>query len=218
MVAIPGKQGLFNPFLVKFSVFKQGFISILIILISLGFLATTAQAESQQITLSLDGTKSSTFEDLVRQAESLAEATITQKFKTEPNLTELKVTVLAERDGQVASLLASTIARQEWKTQPSLRQRAQYFTSSNVLLGYANTAQIAQNRAISGSRPNPPTDSPDSPVAAANPAPAGKPGETRTPRNAPSPANQDPRQTVEEAMKSGRISDSEYWRLIDALD
>ncbi len=162
-----------------------GLISPFIVMMS----STIAQANVQQIVLSIDGTQTRTFANLLEQAESAAEATISQRFQADPNLTEIQVTILGDRNGQLVSLLSLSISRDQWQASTSVRQWTRYFTPSSALLGYSNTIP-ASTRV------------------------AGQPVSTS---RAPEP-EQSPSQTVEDALRTNRISQDEYWQLVDAMD
>ncbi len=148
-----------------------------------------AQAESQQITLSIDGTTIPIYADLLGQAESLVEATITEKFQIDPSLTTLQINVLGERNGQLVSLISARISREDWQSQTNIRPFLQYFSTSSALLGYTDSmplsSRVAQSPTVVSQRLVPEQDS-----------------FTR----------------VEQAFQEGRISMEEYYRLIDELD
>ena len=163
-------------------------MSIVISSVILGSLSTIANAEPAQITLSVDATLAPTFFDLVGQAEALAEITVSQQFQADPTLSELQITVLGERNGQLVSLLSSRISRDAWEATSDIRQWAQYFSTSSVLLGYRNSDPVSTRISVRSRRVSTPTWEPN------------------------------PSDTLEQARASRRISEEEYWQLVDAID
>ena len=168
--------------------YKTVLIGLISPLVVMGF-STIARANVQQIVLSIDGTQTRTFVDLLEQAESAAAETIAQRFQADPNLTEIQVTVLGDRNGQLVSLLSSNISRNQWQAGAHIRQWAQYFAPSSVLLGYSIAVPVSTR--VTGQ-----------PVSISR---------------LPEP-EQSPSQTVEEALRTNRISQDEYWQLVEALD
>lgn len=153
----------------------------------LGSSSAIANEQPTQVTLSVDSTFASTFSDLINQAESLAQAEISQRFQADPTLNELQITVLGERNGQLVSLLSSKISRSAWQANPDIRQWTQYFSTSGALLGYRGSDQT-------------PTQA------------------SERSRIVSSFDENDPSETLEQARSSRRISEQEYWQLVDALD
>ena len=165
------------------SVFLAGFSAI-------------ATAEPTQITLSIDATYMPTFSDLVNQAASLAEIEISRQFQADPTISELQITVLGERNGQVVSLLLSSISRDEWQTSSNIHQWTRYFLTSSTLLGYDNSAQSSTPEPVATSR------TPSSERASSEGA----------------SSERIPSELLENSRVSGRISEEEYWQLLDEMD
>lgn len=169
-----------------FSLILNTLTSLILASVISGGSSTIASAELAQITLSIDSTFVPTFSDLVNQAEALAEIEIYQRFQADSTISELQITVLGERNGQLVSLLSSKISRSEWQAGSDIRQSTRYFSTSSALLGYRNSDPISTRESTTISR---------------NPA------------FVPSPSD-----TLEQARSSKRISEEEYWQLVDALD
>ena len=112
-----------------------------------------AKAEARQINLTLTSSSNSTFTSLVQQAESLAHGTIEQIFVAYPSVTEVSVMILGDRNGQEVPLLVSKVSRSDWQRDPSIRTRTQYFSSSELLLGFLKL-QVRQ-AALPGPTPQP---------------------------------------------------------------
>lgn len=156
----------------------------------LGSTSAIANSELAQITLSIDATLSPTFSDLMNRAEALAESEINQRFQADSTITELQITVMGERNGQSVYLLSSRISRNSWSMGANADQSTQYFAMSSALLGYRNSDPISTR------------------VAQSRPVTVSRIAEPQA----------YPSDTLEEARLSGRISENEYWQLVDALD
>jgi hypothetical protein len=164
---------------------------LLILSTSVIVFPVSTRAESQDITLNIDGTQIQTFSALIERAEYLVMQAIAQRFQTNPSLAELHITVLGERNGQLVSLLSSRISRETWESGVNIRSWTRYLSSSSALLGYRNSeptlTRVAQNQPFSSDR-----------LIAT--------------------INTDPRLDVEQALSLGQITNSEYWDLMDTLD
>lgn len=91
---------------------------------------------SRQIDITLETQNNQTFNQLIQQAEIQATSLIDQEFATNPNITEIAVNILGERQGQQVPLLFSRVSRARWQQQPIIRQWTKYFGTSAVLLGF----------------------------------------------------------------------------------
>jgi hypothetical protein len=175
---------------VAHQIFKNAVANLLISLVGFGLFADIAHADTRNIMLSIDGTQTPSFSELLERAESLAEREITRQFQTDVTLSELQVTVVGDRNGQTVSLLTSKLSREAWQSGSGIHPWTEYFATSSVLLGYRSPTPISTRVATRQSASN---------------------SRLATPELSPS-------QTVQQAFESGRLSDSEYWRLVDALD
>lgn len=95
----------------------------------------SAQAQTRPIELRLNS-QSQNFQTLLKQAEAVAKTSIEQTFAENSNLKEVSLTVSAEHNGAVVPLLSTTVSRANWQRKPSIQVWSQYFTASEVLLGF----------------------------------------------------------------------------------
>lgn len=110
----------------------------LIGLATLAPLTTTpvaAQTQAKPIELRLNS-QNQNFKTLIQQAEAIAKNTIEQSFAENLNLKEVSLTVVGEHNGTVVPLLSSNVSRLNWLRKPTIQAWSQYFTASEVLLGY----------------------------------------------------------------------------------
>jgi hypothetical protein len=158
--------------------------------IVLGNGAAIANPQAAQITLSIEATFAPTFSNLVSQAEAIAETEVSQRFQSDPTLSEIQITVLGERNGQLVSLLASRISRSAWQADSNIRQWTRYFSTSSALLGYRNSdptsTRVPRSEPVLLSR-------------------------TPSPQRTSS-------EMLEQARLDRRISEVEYWQFADAMD
>ena len=110
-----------------------------------------AWAEEKQITYMLSSQSDRSYKALTQQAESLAEKLIEQAFAQKPQLIEVAVSIIGERNGQEVPLLATKVSRANWQANPQIQAWTQYFSASAVLLGFnqvqppKNAARASQN-------------------------------------------------------------------------
>lgn len=129
------------------------------ILSSLGLLFLTAEllmaspvlARTSQLKAIVPGDRTTTFTTLLEQAQILAAQAIAQEFATNPAISEVWISVLGERQGQVTPLLAVRVTRSQWQTSPNLNQWIEYFTDARVLLRF----ETPQTASVSPQPPQP---------------------------------------------------------------
>lgn len=105
--------------------------------------ASPILAEVRENRLLLNAHDTQDFRSLMQQAESLAQGAIAQGFAANPQLTAIHITIVGERNGQVATLLTTEVNRLQWQSNPNVDPWSQYFVDSAVLLGFRES-QIAQ--------------------------------------------------------------------------
>lgn len=141
---------------------------------------TPAKAESGYREITILGDRHASFESLVNQAESAAKSTVEQAFSHNPELSELTLTVLGERNGQISVLMTTRISRSDWRQDANIQQWSEYFRSSDVLLGFALPPaynQIARARSPQRSVASAPAQSYSAarrPTAVSQPMPFGQ--------------------------------------------
>lgn len=72
-------------------------------------------------------------DDLISQAESMAEQEINQYFNSDPELVEAEVVVLGSRNGDVIPILTTTVSRSQWQENPQASAWSKYYTAYALL-------------------------------------------------------------------------------------
>ncbi len=92
-----------------------------------------AFADTHSMFLELSVPRQASYNSLVKQAEFLASQAITNYFSNNPGMSAVQVTVLGDRNGNLAPLLTATVSRAQWQKQASISVWAQYYTAQAVL-------------------------------------------------------------------------------------
>lgn len=124
---------------------RSQIVSFLVLLISLGILVYSVDAQTETIDdrvretqLTISAQPQQTFEDLVQQARTLAQSMIEQRFAESVDATEVALQILGERNGQEVPLLMVRVSRSDWQSEPNIDVWARYFAMpARVLLGFA---------------------------------------------------------------------------------
>ncbi|NJK28624.1 MAG: hypothetical protein HC925_09775 [Coleofasciculaceae cyanobacterium SM2_3_26] len=91
-------------------------LSSLLLLIGSATLCPEALAESRRVDFLMNADRTVSFTLLVQQAEEFARKVIVREFRTNPQLTELTVVVIGERNGARAAVVQATVTRSEWES------------------------------------------------------------------------------------------------------
>lgn len=73
-------------------------------------------------------------DDLTRRAESMVSQEINQHFSSDPSLTEIKIVVLGNRNGDVIPILITTVSRTQWQENPQVSAWTQYNGTAYALI------------------------------------------------------------------------------------
>lgn len=113
--------------------------SVILWMSSLVTTVNLASAEIKEGDLILNFNSNQSFETLIQQAEALAKQSIEQGFAEKPVVTEVSLTILVERHGQIVPFLRSKVSRSQWQKNSNIQRWTQYLVSnSGVLLGFYN--------------------------------------------------------------------------------
>lgn len=104
---------------------------------------TPVKAEPRQIQLLLSSQGNQNFEALVRQAESVVSNVLGQAFAENPRSTEISVMIVGERNGVIVPLLSANVSRSNWQATPIVQAWTRYFSSAEVLLGFATPRRVS---------------------------------------------------------------------------
>jgi hypothetical protein len=83
----------------------------------------------------------SSFEQMIQQAETIAQETANQAF-SDPNTTEIVVNIAAEQEGQIAPILLLNLARADWQRQQNIQLWAKYPGGVKRLLGFERPSPL----------------------------------------------------------------------------
>lgn len=109
---------------------------VLLVGLSLGGLVRSVSARAVQADLTLEAETSPSFDNLMQQAELLAEKSLSQAFD-QSEVTEVLIRISGDRAGQSVPLLTVRATRSDWQKDPSLRSYARYHYLSARLLSFA---------------------------------------------------------------------------------
>jgi hypothetical protein len=113
-----------------------------------------AKAESIVVDMSVYGLVESG--DFFRRAEAMVSDEISRQFSQNPDLSEIEVVVVGDRDGQIAPILTTTVSRTQWQETPSVSVWTEYYNASYALLQRygqpTETMARASNRATRANR------------------------------------------------------------------
>lgn len=112
----------------------------------------SAQSQTRPIELRLNS-QSQNFQTLLQQAEAVAKKSIEQTFSENPNLGSISLTVSAEHNGAIVPLLSTTVSRTNWQQKPTIQAWSQYFTASEVLLGFRTTQPTTSTAPVTNFNP-----------------------------------------------------------------
>ncbi|MFB8790517.1 MAG: hypothetical protein U7123_17105 [Potamolinea sp.] len=135
------------------------------VILGMSSLVTTinpASAEIKERDLILNFNSNQSFETLIQQAEDLAKQSIEREFTEKSTLTEVSLTILVERHGQIVPFLRSKVSRSQWQKDANIRRWTQYLVSnSGVLLGFYNPSVSPTPQVSSGEPTNRDENEPD---------------------------------------------------------
>jgi len=153
---------------------------------------STVLAETKKADFTIDSNAASSYRNLMQQAEDRAERAIATEFANNPELTEITVTILGERQNRIAPLLLVKVSRSQWEEEPEMEKWTRYFITSEVLLGFRET----EEENTPSSPPPPPPPSPTTPSDSPPSSPQTTPNSS--PTDTPSPAEQRERRLEED--------------------
>lgn len=118
-------------------------LSVFSLIASLGSFAVldptiSASAQTKPIELRLNS-QNQNFQTLLQQAETAAKTSIEKTFDENPNIKSVSLSISAEHNGAIVPLLSTTVSRANWQQKPTIQAWSQYFTASEVLLGFRTT-------------------------------------------------------------------------------
>lgn len=161
-----------------------------ILCITAAALPQVAQSETTRMLIPLNREPEETYDTLIRRAEATARVLTQRSFNNDPALTDVSITITAEREGSIAPLLRLTASREQWRSHPEPEYWTTYFETSRSLLGLESGAGLGVDNGagsdtlplpsgslapISGQAPAMPGQPPVPPIAAPSDIPPNSP-------------------------------------------
>jgi hypothetical protein len=104
-----------------------------------------AQAVTRRFSQQISG--GSSFEQMMQQAEAIAEATANQAF-SDPSTTDIVVNIAGEQEGQVVPMLLLNLTRANWQQQQDISVWAKYPGGVKRLLGFERPSPLSPVGAV----------------------------------------------------------------------
>ncbi|MGK7920076.1 MAG: hypothetical protein AB4080_08735 [Trichodesmium sp.] len=144
----------------------------------------TVLASAKKASLLIDSNDNSSYKNLVEKSEKLAQETIEQEFKNNPEITEITITILGERQSQIVPVLRSTVSRSEWQKNANIDDFTRYFADAKFLLKFEEDTNNSDSQPTPQTQPEIPAPPPPS----TNSQPIVPPPQNESPRQKP-PSN-----------------------------
>lgn len=122
--------------LASMSIYRRLLWTTILGIISFLISVPSALAQSKESNLLLNLNTNQSFEKILEQAEDLAQLSILEEFRTNPETREISILVSGENNGQIVPLLRSKVSRSQWQINSNIQRYTVYFGSSGVLLGF----------------------------------------------------------------------------------
>jgi hypothetical protein len=88
------------------------------------------------MTLTLESEAFQPFSALKQSAMELAQQSVEQWFRQNPQAADVVVTIIGDRNGQLAPILTIAVTREQWQQTRNIAQWARIFDNAEILLGF----------------------------------------------------------------------------------
>jgi len=92
------------------------------------------QAEAESIVVDMSVYGQVEYGDFFRRAEAIASDEISRQFNQNPDLSEIQVVVVGDRDGEIVPTLTTTVSRTQWQETPRVSVWTKHYHASYALL------------------------------------------------------------------------------------
>ena len=82
--------------------------------------------------------------EIISEAESMVNQEVTYRFNSDPNLLNLEVTVLGNRNGDVIPVLITSVSRQQWQETPQVSAWTNYYRAYALIQRHDDTQEQTQ--------------------------------------------------------------------------
>lgn len=92
------------------------------------------QASTESVIFEVPIAHQRSHRDSVDQAELSAQHEISRRFKQNPELSTLQISVLVDRHGEVIPVFTTTVSREQWRQSPRIKAWSKYHNAYALLL------------------------------------------------------------------------------------
>lgn len=135
--------------------FKKQILGVISLSFSI-FLILTPKAltetKTHHLTINAEGLS---YSGLIEKANRLASEIINKTFKDNPNLEQVSILILGERNGQISPILKTFVSRSQWQNNSDLGEWTRYLGRSEVLLGFKTPLSEEPNSRPNSTSPQP---------------------------------------------------------------
>lgn len=112
-----------------------------------------AQAETYNVSLSIDRRNNESYESLVNRAEALAKATVDESFAQNRDATDVSITVVGRHHGAIAPILSLKVGRDRWSRAAANRWMTHFSQARSLLYFDEDAANTNSNNQQQTNRP-----------------------------------------------------------------
>jgi hypothetical protein len=122
------------------------------------------QAEAESIVVDMSVYGQVEYGDFFRRAEAIARDEIRRQFSQNPDLADIQVVVVGDRNGEIVPILTTTVSRTQWQDTPRVSVWTKHYHASYMLLQHhqgqptETVAKTPVRATIGTQRPSPQID------------------------------------------------------------
>jgi hypothetical protein len=137
-----------------------------------------ANAYTATVDIEVEPRANESYETLLRRAESIVRAAAQRSFDQDILVTEISITILAQREGATVPLMTMQVSRPQWRSRPDPKYWANYFRSAQTFLQFDQPGGTPTPKPASTPAPAPTAPTVIDPLT---PTPTGVPQPIRLP-------------------------------------
>lgn len=107
---------------------------------------------ASSLTITLESEAFQPFSALKQSAMELAQRSAEQWFRQNPQATNVVITILGDRNGQLAPILTIAVTREQWQQTRNVAQWARVFDNAEILLGFLEPMPNRSGKPIAAGR------------------------------------------------------------------
>ncbi len=109
---------------------------ISVLLINAIVIVIPINAQTKEINLTINTEGNEKFSNLINRGEKIANSQINQTFAKFPNMKEISLQILGEKEGKIAPIILVKVSKLQWQKQPQIGNYVKYIPESEILLGF----------------------------------------------------------------------------------